>query len=312
MVTEARNLPLIVGFDAPANAPEVRNLPLVVGYDAVANAPEVRNLALVVGYDDPASIPPAVVPVFEQQTFTAITAQSSWSVASGSPAAGNLLLAFLGSVDTQTTLFGGATGEPTPPAGWTILHTGTNRSAGGDCSGFVFWKVAGGSEPANYSFNMGASTSGAAHIVEVSNPAATPINGSNYVATSAGETQANVPSFTTTVNGCLLVAFCFADEDSGAYAPYYSDPMVPGWTARYGSSSVPNTVAGDTSYSGIASSVQPSAAPTGFTVCRVAAQNDALIAYAVAVAPGPGSGGGSGAPKVTGGRRRRRIVIVGA
>lgn len=41
MVTEARNLPLVVGFDAPANPPEV------------------RNLALVVGYDDPASIPPA-------------------------------------------------------------------------------------------------------------------------------------------------------------------------------------------------------------------------------------------------------------
>lgn len=53
MVTEARNLPLVVGYDEPANAPEVRNLPLVVGYDEPANPPEIRNVVLVIGYDEP-------------------------------------------------------------------------------------------------------------------------------------------------------------------------------------------------------------------------------------------------------------------
>lgn len=255
---------------------------------------------------------PAQQAAWVKQTFTPVTSLASWAVDSGSPTPGNLLFAFLGSVDTQSALFSGDNLASPTQSGWTELHAGTARSAGGDSSGYLYWKIAGSSEPATYSFDFPITTSGAAHIVEVATfDPVTPINGTQYVTTSSGQTQALIPAFSTTVDGCLLLAFAFADEDSAGYEPYFADPMVPLWTPRYGSSSVPNTQGGATSYSGIASYDQLVAGSTGIVRCNIDAQNDAIVAYSVAVAPGAGAGGGGGGSGGGGGLGIGSLAITG-
>lgn len=210
------------------------------------------------------------------------------------------MLLFILSDDTQTTNSGSSTGSPTV-SGWTELHSGTARSAGGDCSAFLFWKVAGASE-SNATVTWSANTQGLTHVVEISGQdGTTPIDGSNYTTTASGQTSATVTGFTTTVDGCLLVALAGVDESNANYAPYWADPMVSGWTARYGSSSVPNTLGGSATYSGIATTTQSTAGATGNITCTIAAQNDAIVAYLVAVAPADtGTSANAGAASGTG------------
>ncbi len=236
------------------------------------------------------------------QTFTTIdSGSSSWVPSVGSPTDGNLMLLFVLADDTQLVALGSTTAGPTV-SGWTELHPNTARSAGGDCSGFLFWKVAGASE-SNPTVTWTGTPQGLCHVVEVSGQdGSTPINGSNFAVTGAGATFISIPGITTTVNNCLLVAFAGVDESSTSYAPYWTDPMVSGWTARYGSSSVPNTLGGSSTYSGIASTTQATAGATGNVSATIDLENDAIVGYLVAVAP-------AGAPPAVGSPPLKRVPM---
>lgn len=87
-------------------------------------------------------------------------------------ASGDVLLAFH-SVDEGTLA---AMGTPTGGATWLSLGT-RNSGTGSDMKTKVWWKIAGGSEPANYGFTQAATGRGAVAIASVmgANTALTPV-----------------------------------------------------------------------------------------------------------------------------------------
>lgn len=106
---------------------------------------------------------------------------------SSTPVAGNMQIIVIGGSQSRTI---------TPPAGWTLV---TRVSIGGTV-GFM-WKVATGSEPANYTVNLNASLGGGAAYFELANAdtsdpiavhignqgtAVTSLNVGNYTAGSYG------------------------------------------------------------------------------------------------------------------------------
>ena len=110
----------------------------------------------------------------------------------------------------------------TPPSGWTTLRvlSGDSFSISGH-----YYKVAGGSEPSNYSWTGGTSYIGGV-IHRVTGAADPPIDVSEY--SEGGFTDWTLPALTTSVNDTLVVGVgtCWADD---------SRPSTPpsGYTERF-------------------------------------------------------------------------------
>ena len=93
----------------------------------------------------------------------------------------------------------------TAPSGWTLVRR-TDQSTATANSQAIYRKVAGGSEPANYTWTLGGSpTGGAGGIMTFYNINTTsPVNVENGQATAYALTHAT-PSVTTTVNNTMIV-----------------------------------------------------------------------------------------------------------
>jgi hypothetical protein len=122
---------------------------------------------------------------------------------------GNLLVAVVFTDDD-------ATGGWTPPGGWTEGIAPFNNT---DISCALYWKTAGGSEPASYDFTVGdvdSSVMGGG-MVRISGANATPIDVSN---TATGlSTSIDTPSVTTTVTNTLILRFFGADDNDYTSTP---------------------------------------------------------------------------------------------
>jgi Tfp pilus assembly protein PilV len=112
------------------------------------------------------------------------------------------------------------TATVTPPAGWTLLRRMNNDGSisGTNNSLVVYYKVAGASEPANYTWTFSTSTGSAGGILSFSGvDTATPVDVENGQPTPNGPTH-TTPSVTTTVSNAMLVA-SFAYSSAEAWTP---------------------------------------------------------------------------------------------
>lgn len=121
----------------------------------------------------------------------------------------------------------GNTANATAPAGWTLV-AGSDLAGGTARNGTVFYKVAGGAEPANYSFTLGAGTNHVAATivayfgVDVSGP--TPFDVAPAASLNlggSGATTATALSVTTITNNAGVVMCTMAAG---------SNPSWSGWT----------------------------------------------------------------------------------
>lgn len=115
-------------------------------------------------------------------------------------AAGDVLLAFMGNN-------GAATGM-TAPTGWSVVNpTSVNTGGSGtdNVTAFCFYKVAGSSEPASYTFTSSSGDFLEGMLIAYAGVDNTsPINASGAV-TPAASTTATSGSITTTVANCMIV-----------------------------------------------------------------------------------------------------------
>lgn len=121
-------------------------------------------------------------------------------------ASGDLLLAHIVLNDGSLTL--------ATPTGWTLVAS--KKDAGNDAIGYVFYRIAGGSEPSSYTFTSSANCWSNTAMSRWTGAAVSPINAhTEYGATSS--IPADVPlSLTTTVNNTMLVGFLGSDTSSTA------------------------------------------------------------------------------------------------
>lgn len=129
---------------------------------------------------------------------------------------------------------GGTYEQPQTPSGWTAL---TEQDAGvNEWGARTFYKVAGASEPANYSFVLGAgaaNTFAGGQIVTYFNVAA--IDGNSLGLLAGNSLIARAPSVTTTIDSDRVVLL-YASKDPAA------DPFsTPAGTTKRGEGS-PNNV----------------------------------------------------------------------
>ena len=165
------------------------------------------------------------VPVFESLT-TVITNGVTWTGQKPSGTAENdLLLAHL--------TFDQVAVVNVVPSGWSLL-VGPLFPVGNDCRLFLYTKVAGGSEPTEYTWTTATTRDeGALVLMRVSgidtaipiDDTVTSVNDDNSSPTHASATM------TTTVADTLALFFCSADESSAKTRPYWTP--IGGMTTEY-------------------------------------------------------------------------------
>jgi hypothetical protein len=215
------------------------------------------------------------VPVYESDSTATSPGSGDADVTLTKPsgtASGDLLIAHI--VVTNGT-------DVAPPDGtWTPISEVTN----GSTYDAAFWKVAGGSEPADYTFgNTSSGDRAAGAMCRISGAdGTTPVNaaGSNsYTGDSAADES---PSVTTTVGDCLLVL------THGADAAPTTNVVPSGSTEQWYQANSSNTsTKGATVAAGAAGA-------TGAKVWDVSGFTDTFVLRTIAVAPAGGGGGAGG------------------
>ena len=163
-------------------------------------------------------------------------------------------------------------GDPTPPAGWTtkvITNYNSARRAA------IFYKVAGGSEGASYTFGAGSASgaSGEIHAIQAGtyDPAETLATYVGAALTGVGTFFQAGPSVTTTVDNCLILRRWFMSSSSGSGTPPagYTETVDYSWGyanwleyAARGS----QALAGATGTAAVTSDVNLIANQYGFTI----------------------------------------------
>jgi len=166
----------------------------------------------------------------------------------------------------------------TPPAGWTLVRRVDNASATAN-SLAVYYKVAGASEPASYSWSFSTSTGSAGGILAFSGVDTTnPINVENGQTTDNGLSHAT-PSVTTTAANAMLVS-----SHTFASAATWTPPAGMSEAVDQASIAVPNAAGISLEMNYV---LQAAAAATGAKTAT--ASNDANVgnAHILALNPKP-------------------------
>ncbi len=186
--------------------------------------------------------------------------------------AGDLLIAIM------TTDGGG--GLLTAPTGWTAI---TNNIGSGHTSR-SWYKIAGTSEPASYTFTVNSWASMTIGILRISGHA--PANPINVSGTNTGTSMSpTAPSVTTTVNDALILRYYGADDDD-----YTGDDTgyPPAHTGIYRRQSGNFLWFSNECHQSAAHTTQLSAGTTG-TAAFSQNQNEEWSAVTIAIAPAPPS-----------------------
>ena len=103
------------------------------------------------------------------------------------------------------------------PGGWTLVEGGGVNPVDNTPSFGVWYKIAGASEPSNYTFTSSASEELYIAVLRYTghDPSA-PINASD-IANSSGSTTPTAPTVTTTVDNCKILRVFGADDDDDPY-----------------------------------------------------------------------------------------------
>lgn len=191
-----------------------------------------------------------------------------------STAAGDLLIAHIccrGSVGTAVDM-------TSPPSGWTAAPTnGILENASEDPSSGIFYKIAGGSEPADYEFVFatGSSVNAEGAISRFTGPnLTTPVPVSEGQANGAS-TTATSPGITPPANSMLCMFVSSIDVTTSAYAIATSNPT---WTERYDVSAGSASIA-------MATATRPEATATGNATATISS-SDKNNANLLAIKPG--------------------------
>jgi hypothetical protein len=158
-----------------------------------------------------------------QEAVTAVGTGNATVAKPSGTASGNLLVAGL-------MLEKGSSETVTPPAGWTLIRRTNNGTNAGMAT---YYRLAGGSEPANYTFNIALGSKWSIGISRVTgaNPN-NPIDVSGGL-TGASSTSVTAPSVTTSVANTLVLAFYTNKKNAtytaaGTTTERYDVPNDPG------------------------------------------------------------------------------------
>lgn len=166
----------------------------------------------------------------------------------------------------------------TPPAGWTLVRRMDNASANAN-SLAVYSRVAGASEPANYSWTFSASTGSAGGIQTFSGvDTTTPINVESGQTTPNGLSH-TTPSVTTTMANTMLVT-------SHGFTSAASWTPPGGMTEAFDTASIAVPNGGGISIEGNCAR-QASAGTTGAKTATATADSDVGNAHILALRPAP-------------------------
>lgn len=128
-----------------------------------------------------------------------------------------------------------APGNINPADGtWNTLFNAATSGTGLDINTYIFWRIAGGSEPANYTFNYtGGSDTGIGRMTAIASVnTANPINTSSNAANSTAGTTATGATFTPTVADTLIMMFVVTNN-GGTVSAYALPTDSPTFTERY-------------------------------------------------------------------------------
>ena len=131
---------------------------------------------------------------------------------------------------------------PSPPSGWTALAV---ASAGSYSRMWVYYRVAGGSEPANYtwSFSGGSDQIAATMTAWANVDTTTPIDVSGFSSDTTNDTSAVIGGVTTVTPGAILLAFAGFNNDTAggtfsgtpaAGMTEFADIATANWTWLHG------------------------------------------------------------------------------
>lgn len=166
----------------------------------------------------------------------------------------------------------------TPPAGWTLVRQIDNNTATRN-SLFVYRRVAGGSEPASYTWNFTNFIFAVGGIQSFSGVDTTaPVDVENGVATASALTHATPSVATTVTNAMLVTSHTYAS--SGTWTPPAGMAEgfdVSAWTA-------PNALGQSTEGSYV---LQAAAGATGAKTATASASADRGNAHILALRPAP-------------------------
>lgn len=187
---------------------------------------------------------------------------------------GDLLVAFL-----STARAGGAVGTVTPPSGWNLIAREDDTSSN-NVSAHGYWKVAGASEGADYTWDWNASgnyyTSGGIYRIsgaDTAAPIAEYTTRTRQTGTGANETGStvNAPAITTTLNDNLLLV------SMSTWAANISAATATGWTA---------VGTGQTYYRSLYKN-QTTAGTSSSVSTGISEPSDGHVEVAVAIKPAP-------------------------
>lgn len=136
-------------------------------------------------------------PPFKASTQT--TSGNSITLATPSNVPGDMLVAIISADNGTRTLV--------PPAGWTSLTSMGSQF-------FIYWRVAGASEPVSSVWSVTPGTSATMSGVALSYGQSSAIN--VFGTASASSTNGTCPSVTTTVKGCALLVISVDDSSSSS------------------------------------------------------------------------------------------------
>lgn len=188
---------------------------------------------------------------------------------------GDLLLAFLCADGTNSPI----SWATRIPAGWAIAEE--NLATGGTfiTHGAVAYKIAGASEPSTYAFSFDLQSGTGIIVAYQGVNTTTPINVSAKQENASSASSHPIPSVTTTVNDCLVVA-CY--QHRGNNGVPYTEPS--GWTER-----VDYKGATSNSNFGVADKVFTTSGATGTTNATGNVADETWVAV-IALAPAGGGG----------------------
>lgn len=175
---------------------------------------------------------------------------------------------------------GDSSGNITAPAGWTLVGS-EDREATTRPQSAVYYKIAGSSEGADYTFTPSGSENTTCSITRITGHHLTsPINASNGQVNDAASTTCTSPGVTPAAN-CLLLfygATGIGDSSASAYAIATSNPT---WTERVDieAGDAANGVGGF-----LATATRPETTATGNATATVTSARS--VGHLIAIAPG--------------------------
>ena len=165
----------------------------------------------------------APAPIARQGISTTVNTTATTSVTIAKPSgtvAGDMLVSCLASNGTKVSSTG-------VPAGWTQIAAvlqGTSTRA------FGYYKVAGASEPASYTWTLNASVANSGGIARYSGVSATtPVDGTPQSASGTAATSGTVPGITTSAANAMLVGCMSIDSSSASVTITPPTGMAQAW-----------------------------------------------------------------------------------